>query len=82
MELSADINRVLQSSYPQTQSYQGRTTGSNSTQGGKTRIVLNADKDIAMAAMDRKEYIDKTTNLLSQAAYGAIDRDPNNKIKA
>ena len=35
-----------------------------------------------MVVMDRKEYIDKATNLLSQPAYRIIDRDPTNKLKA
>ena len=32
--------------------------------------------------MDRNEYIDKTTNLLSHPAYRTIERDPTNKPKA
>ena len=35
-----------------------------------------------MVVMDRKDYIDKVTNPLSQTANGTIDRDPTNKIKA
>ena len=31
--------------------------------------------------MDRQDYINKTNKLLSQPAYRAIHRDPNNKIK-
>ena len=46
------------------------------------RIVLTADKGVAMVVMDRKDYIDKVTNLLSQPAYRTIDRDPTNKLKA
>ena len=46
------------------------------------RIVLTADNGVAMVVMDRKEYTDKATNLLSQPAYRTIDRDPTNKLKA
>ena len=33
-----------------------------------------------MVVMDRKDYIDKATNLLVQPAYRTIDRDPINKL--
>ena len=42
------------------------------------RIILTADKGVAMAVMDRKDYIDKANNLLVQPAYRSIDRDPTN----
>ena len=46
------------------------------------RIVLTADKGVAMVVMDRKDYIDKATNLLAHPAYRTINRDPSNKLKA
>ena len=42
----------------------------------RTRIVLTADKDVAMVVMDMKEYIEKATNLLLQPVYRAIDKNP------
>ena len=44
-------------------------------------IVLTADKGVVMVVMDKKEYIDKAANLLSQPAYRTIDRDQTNKLK-
>ena len=35
-----------------------------------------------MVVLDRKDFIDKATNLLSQPAYRTIDKDPTNKLKA
>ena len=35
-----------------------------------------------MVVIDRKEYIDKATNLLSQPVYSTIDKDPTNRLKA
>ena len=35
-----------------------------------------------MVVMDRKDYIDKVTDLLFQQAYRTIDRDSTNKLKA
>ena len=34
-----------------------------------------------MVVMDRKDYIHKATDLLSQPGYRTIDRDPTNKLK-
>ena len=48
----------------------------------KDKVVLTADKGMAMVIMDRKDYIQKAEELLSQAAYRTIPRDPTNKIKA
>ena len=45
-------------------------------------IILIADIGMAMLVMDRKDYIDKATNLLVQPAYRTIDRDPTNKLRA
>ena len=44
--------------------------------------MLTTDKAVAMVVMDRKEYIDKTTNLLSQPAYSTIDKDSTKRFKA
>ena len=46
------------------------------------RIMLTADKGVAMVVMDRKDYIEKETNLLAQPAYRNIKRDPINILKA
>ena len=48
----------------------------------KDRIILTADKGVAMVVLERKEYIEKAENLLVQAAYRTIERDPTNKLKA
>ena len=48
----------------------------------KERIVLTADKGMAMVVLDKKEYIEKAEALLAQLAYRTIDKDPTNKLKA
>ena len=48
----------------------------------KERMVLTADKGVAMVIMDRKEYMEKMEGLLEQPANRAIDADPTNKLKA
>ena len=47
----------------------------------RNRIVLTADKDVALVVMDRKEYVEKATNLLSQSAYRTIDKDPPTDLR-
>ena len=44
--------------------------------------MLTADKGVALVVIDRKEYIDKATNLLPQPVYRTIDNDPTNRFKA
>ena len=45
-------------------------------------LVITADKGVAMVAMDRQGYINKSNNLLSQPVYRPIPQDPTKKIKA
>ena len=56
--------------------------GLNELKRDKNRIVLTADKGVAMLVLDRQEYIDKAKNLLVQPAYRTLDRDQTNKLKA
>ena len=46
------------------------------------RVILTADKGVAMVVMDREDHINKAKDLLLQLAYGAIPADPTNRIKA
>ena len=45
------------------------------------RIILTSEKGVAIVIMDRKNNIEKATNLLTQPAYRTINRDPT-KLKA
>ena len=49
---------------------------------GNNSINLTTDIGVAMVVMDRKDFIDKATNLLAQPAFRTIVRDPINKLKA
>ena len=46
------------------------------------RMVLTADKGVAMVVVDRKEYMDRVEGFLPQLAYRTITSDPTNKLKA
>ena len=82
-ELTADINSLLR---------RARVHKSNLTKQesialsqlkkDKNRLVLTADKEVAMVVMDKEDYIKKVESLLVQPAYRTIDRDPTSKIKA
>ena len=45
----------------------------------KDRVILTADKGVALVVMDKEEYISKAQELLSQPAYKGIPRDPTKK---
>ena len=47
----------------------------------KDRIVLTADKGVAMVMLDKREYLEKAEALLVQPAYRTINRDQINKLK-
>ena len=46
------------------------------------RMAFTADKAVVMVVMDKKDYIERATNLLVQPVYRTINRDPTNKRKA
>ena len=48
----------------------------------KDRIILTADKGVAMVVLDKEDYINKAKDLLNTPAYKEIPKDPTNKIKA
>ena len=50
--------------------------------GDKDKLVLTADKGVALVVMDRQGYINKSNNLLVQQAHRPIPREPTSKIKA
>ena len=47
----------------------------------RDRIVLTADKRVAMVIMDRQDYINKANHLLNQSTYRSIAKDPTRSIK-
>ena len=80
-ELTADINRVLRSSHPQTQPNQSSNLALRELKRDRDHIVLTADKGVAMVIMDRQDYINKANHLLNQNTYRSITKDPTNSIK-
>ena len=82
-ELRVNINSLLrrsQTSKPNLTKQEGR--GLAQLKEDKDRLVITADKGVALVVIDREDYIQKAEVLLAQLAYRTIDRDPTNKIKA
>ena len=49
--------------------------------GDRDRLVLIADKGVAMVIMDRQDYINKANNLLALLVYRPIPRGQLTKLK-
>ena len=46
-----------------------------------SRIILTADKEVAMVVMDRQDYVNKAKELLGdQHTYRPISKDPTSKL--
>ena len=81
-ELRADVNRVLRSSHtPQTNLTKAQNIALRELKRDKDRIVLTADKGVAMVVMDKQDYINKANQLLNQNTYKVISKDPTTTIK-
>ena len=81
-ELRADINRVLRSSHPPKPNLtKAQNIALRELKRHRDRIVLTADKVVAMVVMDKKDYINKSNQLLNQNTYKVISKDPTNTIK-
>ena len=66
-ELRANINRVLRSSHPPKPNLtKNQMSALRELKKDRDRIVLTADKGVAMVVMDRQDYINKAKHLLNQ----------------
>ena len=81
-ELRADINRVLRSSHPPKPNLtKAQNAALRELKRARDRIVLTADKGVAMVVMDKQDYINKANQLLNQNTHKVISKDPTNTIK-
>ena len=72
-ELRPDINRVLRGcNPPRSNISKAEAWAIRELKGDKDRLVITADKGVAMVVMDRQDYINKSINLLSPPAYRPI----------
>ena len=80
-ELRAEVNRVLRSSHPHLNLTKAQNSALRELKRDRDHIVISADKGVAMAIMDRQDYINEANNLLNQHTYRSMPRDPTNSIK-
>ena len=80
-DLRADVNSLLgRAQVPKPNLTKQESIGLAQLKKNKDRVVLTADKEVAMVVMNKDDYIRKAEPLLVQLAYKTIDRDPNSKI--
>ena len=82
-ELRSEVYRILR--HPRqlkTNLRKEEFTAIKELKADKERIVLTADKGIALVVMDRSDYIRKANELLQDpSTYKTIPSDPTNKLK-
>ena len=82
-EIRADINRALRSSHPPNLTYlKYKDRHCRELKRDRDRLVLTADKGVAIVIIDRQDYANKSNQLLSQPAFKSMPRNPTNKIKS
>ena len=82
-ELRANINSLLRKAQvPKPNLTRQEMLGLAQLKKNKDRVILTADKGVAMVVMDREYYITKAETLFSQPAYRLLPRYPTNQIKA
>ena len=82
-ELRGEINAVLRKGKtPKPNLNKEERTAIIQLRKDKDRIILTADKGVAIVVLDREDYNNKAWDLLNTPAYKEIPKDPTNKIKA
>ena len=82
-EFRSDINSLLRrAQVPKPNLSEQESLGLAQLKKNKDRVVLTANKEVAMVVMDKEDYIQKAESLLVQPANRTTDRDPASKIKA
>ena len=82
-ELRSDVYRVLRHPHQlRTNLRKEEITAIKKLKADKERIILTADKGVALVVMDRSDYIKKAKELLQDSnTYKTIPSDPTNKLK-
>ena len=82
-ELRGEINGILKKGkIPKPNLDKEERTALHQLRKDKDRVILTADKGVAMVVLDKEDYINKAKELLNTPVYKEIPKDPTNKIKA
>ena len=83
MELRAHINSLLRrTKAPKSNLTKQEKIRLSQLRKDKDRVILTANKGVAMVIMDKEEYNSNAQELLATPAYKSLPRDPANRIKA
>ena len=83
MEPRADINSLLRKAeVPKPNLTKDEKIGLAQLKKDKDKIILTADKGVAMVVMNKEVYNTKAESFLSQPAYRVLPKDHTNQIKA
>ena len=83
-ELRADTSHLLKNHCPHNKSNISKVEykAIKELMKDQTRVVLTADKGVAMVVMDKKSYTDKALTLLTDTIiYNTISRDPTTRLR-
>ena len=82
-ELRSDVYRVLRHPHQLRPNFsKGEMAAIKQLKADKDRIILTADKGVALVIMERKDYIEKAQQLLQDPnTYKTIPTDPTTKLK-
>ena len=81
-ELRGEINGILRKGKtPKPNLNKEERIALNLLRKDKHRIILTADKGVAMVVLNSKDYNNKARDLLNTPAYKEIPKDPTNRIK-
>ena len=82
-ELRGDINSILRKEKaPKSNLNEQERIALTQLKRDQDRLILMADKEVAMEVLVKEDYINRVKDLLSQPSYKELPRDPTNKIKA
>ena len=84
-ELRSDVNRILKQLQQHTKQCNlnpSQCRGLTELKKDNTRVVLIADKGVAMVIMDQQNYTNKTQALLQDTnTYKVLPKDPTSQLK-
>ena len=85
-ELRSDVNCLLRQQYTQCNNHSNlnpiQHRALTQLKQDTSRVVLTADKGLAMVIMDQQDYNNKANTLLQVTnAYKVLNKDPSNSLK-
>ena len=80
-EFRADTSKLLDKIHPKPNIIIQETRAIKELKSDQSRIILTADKGVAMVVIGRQEYNTKAQGLLDKETYRHLSKHPNAKLK-